>query len=328
MTQNMRTREGNHGASVSKPISPPTLSSKERRLVRLYEDDFALRFSPGSAPSYFSGLRLFLSWLAERGLAVSEVRTEDLLAYQSDLLAVRQEDGTPYAISTHLHRLIAVKSFFSFLRRRGYLLFDPAAALELPKEERRLPIVLTPSEAKRILERVRGGSPQELRDRAILELFYATGIRVGELTALKPYDVDTEERRLHVVLGKGRRGRVVPLTGASARAIDAYLERGRAGLMKGNKAPWLFLSNGGGRMHCSRLNAMIQHYAGRAGVKKHVTCHTFRHSVATHLLKGRADIRHIQALLGHRSLQSTERYTRVEVSDLKEVLARAHPRGR
>jgi len=189
-------------------------------------------------------------------------------------------------------------------------------------------VILTKEEARRILETPDSKTPQGLRDRAILETFYATGIRVSELASLTPYDVDTEERTLRVVLGKGRKDRNVPLTRAAADAIEAYLVKARPKVVGPRKVRFLFLQDRGGKMDRSTLARMVSRWAKAARVKKHVTPHTFRHTVATHLLKGRADIRHIQALLGHSSLRTTERYTRVEISDLREVIRRAHPRGR
>jgi integrase/recombinase XerD len=257
------------------------------------------------------------------------VRPSDLFAFQSELVALRMKDGKPYSVGFQSRRLCAIKNFFRFLYRRGYLLQDPAAPLPLPRVEKRLPrTILTPAEARRILETVRRMTPVALRDRAILETLYATGIRAGELASLTPYDVDTEEGVLRVVLGKGRKDRNVPLTRAAAAAIESYLVRGRPRLAGARKAPYLFLQARGGKLQRATLARMVRERATAAGVKKRVTCHTFRHSVATHLLKGRADIRHIQALLGHASLGTTERYTRVEISDLKEVVRRAHPRGR
>ena len=257
------------------------------------------------------------------------MRTSDLLANQTELIGAHKRDGKPYSAGYHQNHVSAVKALFRFLARRSYLLQDPAAALEMPKGEARLPrVILTKDEARRILEGASGVSPRELRDRAILETLYASGIRASELSALTPQDVDTEERTLRVVLGKGRKGRAVPLTRAAGRALEAYLAQGRGRLLRHPTTPWLFVSDWGVQCRDSSLNTMIRGYAKRAGVRKRVTCHTFRHSMATHLLRGHADIRHIQVLLGHRSLQSTERYTRVEIQDLREVVRRAHPRGR
>jgi integrase/recombinase XerD len=274
-------------------------------------------------------IHVFLAWLEARGLDLHEVRTEDLMAYQADLYAARKKDGKPYAASSHHGRLIALKSLFRFLQRRGYVLTDPASSVPLPRREKRIPrTILSQEEARRILDAVTGRSPRELRDRAILETFYATGIRAGELASLKVEDVDTEERVLRVVLGKGGKDRNVPLTTAAAEAIDAYLARGRRSLVGPAGSRFLFLGLQGTKLDRARLNRIVHEWARTVGVKKNVTCHTFRHSVATHLLKGDADIRHIQALLGHASLSTTERYTRVEISDLRAVLRRAHPRGR
>jgi site-specific recombinase XerD len=187
---------------------------------------------------------------------------------------------------------------------------------------------LTRQEARQLVEAPDTSTPLGLRDRAILETFYGTGIRAGELARLKCTDVDTEDRVLRVVLGKGAKDRNVPLTRAAAEAIEAWLAEGRPRTPGATRSAWLFLACRGGRLYASLLNDVVQEQAKRAGIERHVTCHSLRHSVATHLLKGGADIRHIQALLGHASLQSTERYTHVEISDLSKVLKRAHPRGR
>ena len=297
-------------------------------MLRLFEDDLWARFSEGTAAGYLRHARALVVWLEERGVALGEVRTQDLTAYQSQLLAARKEDGRPFTAGHHVNVVKAIKVFCRFLCRRGYLLHDPAARVEYPRVEKRLPrTILTPEEARRIVEAPRARTPHELRDRAILETFYATGIRAGELGRLTPFDVDTEERVVRILLGKGRKDRNVPLTRAAAAAIEAYLVQGRPKLVRGG-ARALFLASRGGPMNRSLLNTLVHRWARAAGVTKRVTCHTFRHSVATHLLRGRADIRHIQVLLGHGSLATTERYTRVEIQDLQEVIRRAHPRGR
>lgn len=306
-----------------------SLSAKTSRLVRLFEDESLVRYARRTASNYLRQVRRLLVWLESRGSALTEIRTDDLLAYQTSLYAQRKKDGRPFASGAHKNAVIALKSFFHFLYRRGFLLTDPAAAVEYPRNERRLPrVILTRDEARRILEAAKEKTPTGLRDRAILETFYATGIRVSEISNLTPDDVDTEERLLRVVLGKGRKDRNVPLTRAAAEAIERYLVKGRPRLVGRKNARFLFLANRGGWMDPSTLNRLVRTWAKKARVRKHVTCHTFRHSVATHLLRGRADIRHIQALLGHASLQTTERYTQVEIQDLQDVIRRAHPRGR
>jgi integrase/recombinase XerD len=319
MTPNPPPRQGNHGGSVS---------AKVARLLGLYEDDARVRYEAKTGHEYLRDVASFLAWLEGCGVALASARAEDVLAYQSHLYAQRKPDGRPYSSGNLKNRIKALKGFFRFLYRRGYLLHDPAASVEYPRSERRLPrVILTREEARKILEAPDTKTATGLRDRAILETFYATGIRCAELSNLTPDDVDTEERVLRVVRGKGRRDRYVPLTRAAAAAIDVYLARARPKLVRREKR-FLFLQNRGGRMDSGTLNRLVHQWAQAAGVKKHVTCHTFRHSVATHLLKGRADIRHIQALLGHASLATTQRYTHVEIQDLKEVIRRAHPRGR
>lgn len=317
-----KSRTGDERAPVSEKID---------RLVRLYADDLATRFVPWTCEMYEAQVRLFLAWLEERGVALASVRPDDVLAYQSYLVSARQPgSGRPYSISTQRGRLTGVRSFFRFLFRRGYVLADPAAGVEMPRMDSRLPrTILTIEEVRRMLAVVRGRTPAALRDRAILEVLYATGIRSHELSSLKPSDVDTEDRLLRVVLGKGRKDRNVPLTAAAAAAIETYLVKARPKLLGPRGGPWLFVGRRfGGWLHNASLNEILQHWAKVARIKKHVTCHTFRHSIATHLLKRGADIRHIQTLLGHESLSTTERYTRVELSDLREVMRRAHPRGR
>jgi integrase/recombinase XerD len=305
------------------------VSAKTVPVLKLFEEEALVRYARRTAANYLRQVGRLLAWLDGRGCELTQVRTDDLLAYQTSLYAQRKKDGRPFASGSHKNAVMALKSFFHFLYRRSYVLSDPAAAVEYPRIERRLPrVILTRDEALRIIEAANAKTPAGLRDRAILETFYATGIRVSELANLTPDDVDTEERILRVVLGKGRKDRNVPLTRAAGEAIDRYLVKGRGQLVGRKNARFLFLANRGGWLDPSTLNKLVQTWAKKARVKKRVTCHTFRHSVATHLLRGRADIRHIQALLGHASLQTTERDTQVEISDLQGVIRRAHPRGR
>lgn len=317
----MPLRHGNQQGSLSK---------KTERLLTHYRQDLELRHAERTAASYRSSVTAFLAWLTSHQVELAQTRTEDIEAYLSHLHARRKPGGQAYAIGTQTAYLTAVKSLFRFLYKRGYLLRDPAASVAFPRPEKRLPrVILSQEEVQRILDKASGASaPLELRDRAILETFYATGIRVSEMAKLQPSDVDTQEGMLSVRLGKGRKDRNLPLTPAAAEAIDAYLRDGRPQLLRPRGSRVLFLASRGGILHRSGLSRIVASWTERAGVKKTVTCHTFRHSVATHLLKGGADIRQIQVLLGHASLQTTERYTRVEIQDLREVVRHAHPRGR
>ncbi len=289
----------------------------------------AVHYGQVTAVMYRRFIGDFLIWLEARGADFWNAKTADIEAYQSHLYALRKPDGKPYTVGSQINRLKALRTLYRFLYRRGYALQDAAAPVEMPRTEKRLPrVILTRAEARKVIEAPDTRSPLGLRDRAILETLYATGVRAGELISLAVEDVDTEDRLLRVVRGKGRKDRNVPLTHAAADAIEAYLAKARPKLVGPKKSRLLFLTVTGLKMNTGPLNLMIREWAEDAGVKKRVTCHTFRHSVATHLLKGRADIRHIQAFLGHESLSTTELYTRVEVSDLKKVIERAHPRGR
>lgn len=305
------------------------MSAKAKRLLTFYEQDLELRLGKRTVPNYLHDVKEFLAWLHDKGLELTEVRSQDIETYQNALLALRRPDGKPYSIGNQHNRLSAIKSLFRFLYQRGYVLNDPSTRLEYHLKEVRLPrTILTAKEVKKLLDAAaKDPSPRGLRDRAILELLYATGLRATELANLTPWDVNFEEKTLRIDQGKGRKDRNVPLTAAACEAIEEYLECGRPELVRSKSIPYLFLANEGGWLHRAVLSKIIARYAKKVGIRKAVTAHTFRHSVATHLLKGRADIRHIQKLLGHHSLRTTERYTRVEISDLRKVIARAHPRG-
>jgi len=314
---------------MSTPFHRVRAAQRSEKLVRLFEDHVYVRYARRTASGYMRAVGVFIAWLASRGLSLVDVRPGDVLAYQVDLTSARKKDGKPYSTYDHVHRLSSLKTLYRFLNRRGLMLYDPSAGVEYPRADLRLPRgILSIHEVRRIIEGVEGDEPHALRDRAILEVLYATGIRASELANLKVVDIDTEEKVLRVVLGKGRKDRNVPLTTAAAETIEAYLNEARPQIPLSTHSPLLFLAERGGRMHTSTLNEAVKTWTQKAGIRKRVTCHTFRHSVATHLLKGGADIRHIQVLLGHASLVSTERYTHVEISDLKKVVKRAHPRGK
>jgi integrase/recombinase XerD len=314
---------------MSSVIWRTKLEPKTEKLLTVFEDHVSATYGHKTAQNALRAARLFLVWAGERRVPIVEVRTADIEAYQTHVCALRQKDGTPYSIAEQTHRIAAVKALCRFLCRRGYLLSDPSGPITYPRPEKRLPQgVLARDEARKLMEAADVATPTGLRDRAILEVFYATGIRAGELARLKCADVDVEDLILRVVLGKGRKDRNVPLTRAAAEALDDYLTDGRPRIRGAMQSRSLFLAVRGGPMYGSALNDLVRGAARKAGVEKHLTCHTLRHSVATHLLKGGADIRHIQMLLGHACLSSTERYTHVEISDLSKVVKRAHPRGR
>jgi integrase/recombinase XerD len=296
-------------------------------LLALYTDWLTVQFAPKTVQGYQAVLRTYLTWLEARGQALTRVTSADLVAYQHDRVAARKPDGRPYSADHQMQHVTVLKSLYGFLVRRGVLLVNPTGLLAYPRVEQRLPrSILARDEVRRMLDAPDRRDPRGLRDRAILETLYATGIRAGELARLRLEDVDPEDRLLRIVCGKGRKDRTVPLTRAAATAIARYLDAGRPHVRGARTSRWLFLAPRGGRLYGSALSALVADAAEAGGVDRHATCHTFRHSVATHLLKGGADIRHIQQLLGHASLETTALYTRVHPLDLQAAIDRAHPR--
>ncbi len=188
--------------------------------------------------------------------------------------------------------------------------------------------MLTPEEAKRVVEAATPSTALGSRDRAILEVFYATGIRRNELRHLRPDDVDTGQGLLRVNNGKGGADRVVPLGAVAGRCVDDYVTSSRSELVRGCRSEWLFVSCSGKQIDPNTLNAIMRKHTRAARVKKVVTCHVWRHTCATHLVQNNANVRHVQEMLGHRSLATTERYLRLTINDLKAAHRRFHPRER
>jgi integrase/recombinase XerD len=301
----------------------------------------AINYSPKTRVNYTRDVKLFLAWLSENTSLNSlvEVTPAHLQQYQIALYNFARHDDKEAAtkekaalkrlsVGTQANRLAAVRKFFSWLWSEQQIAYNPASTLQLPKQPQRLPRgVLTKSEARRLIEATPTTKPRDIRDRAILETLYATGIRRAELIALTIYDADLQTATLRIEHGKGNTKRVVPLTQSAIAALKLYLEEARALFVQEAGQVRLFVSTrSGGPLDDDDIVRIVAKAANRAGIRKHVTPHTLRHTCATHLLKGRADIRQIQKLLGHRRLSSTEVYTRVELSDLHEVIARCHPR--
>jgi site-specific recombinase XerD len=221
-----------------------------------------------------------------------------------------------------------MKRFFLWLWQEGLIVHNPSASIQMPKQPKMLPRnILTPAEAKRLIESVPTKKPRDIRDRAILETLYATGIRLSELLNLTIYDVEMQTGTLRIEHGKGDETRLVPLTTSAQAALKLYLEEARLVFATEAGQIRLFVSSrSGGQLFADDIRRIIKKAYKAAKIKKHISAHTIRHSCATHLLKGKADIRQIQKLLGHRRLSSTEIYTHVELGDLAEVISRCHPR--
>jgi integrase/recombinase XerD len=283
-------------------------------------------FSDRTIPDYLHHVQVFLDYLTEIGISkIQEVDRQTLADYQVQLLAQKFRDQ-PISQETRARRLITLRTLFRFLVRIGAIDQDPTIDLELPKCAKTLPRnILTKKEMGKLLATPDLDNPLGVRDRAILEVFYSTGIRVSELCSLTIYDVDTTRGELRINKGKNAKDRVVPLGEAACDYLETYLLRVRRKLAPPNQGI-LFISKRGKRFHPTTMSHLIAHYGKKSGLKKKVSCHGLRHTCASHLLQGRADIRHIQEILGHESLATTQIYTRVEIADLKQIHRRCHPR--
>jgi len=254
------------------------------------------------------------------------VEEAQLVAFVRELRESVTPHGTPLSLNTQASYVQRVKSFFAFLCRRGVLLRDPAAELVVPVGSALPRMVLTERQAEKLMNAPSPSTNVGKRDRAILETLYGTGIRRGECVRLDVADVQLLAGIVLVRDGKGRKDRMVPLPERSSRAIDRYLSEVRPMLLKRSGEPALFLTAWGGRRLTDvAVTQLLDRRAREAGLG-HVHPHALRHTCATHLLRGGADIRHVQEILGHRWIKTTALYTRVDLSDLRKVFARSHPR--
>ncbi|MFB4299908.1 tyrosine recombinase XerC [Actinomadura sp. NTSP31] len=230
------------------------------------------------------------------------------------------------ARATLARRTAAVRAFTHHLHRRGLLQDDPGLLLGTPKKRRDLPGVLNQDDAARLLDTMDAEGPMGLRDLAVLEVLYGTGVRVSELCGLDVDDVDTGRRTIRV-LGKGDRERTVPVGEPALRAVQDWLRAGRPAVATGNSGPALFLGARGGRLHPTSARRIVHSRISEAGRMPDLSPHGLRHTAATHLLEGGADLRSVQEILGHASLQTTQLYTHVSAERLKQVHRQAHPRA-
>lgn len=284
--------------------------------------------SPNSINSYRRDLRRYADYLQRRDVAsLAAVDERDVGEFVAELRA-GSPDRLPLAPSSAARTVVAVRGLHRFAAREGMTASDPAAAIRPPTPPRRLPRALPIDDVVAMIEAAGfDGTPAALRDRALLELLYGTGARIGEAVQLDVDDLDLTGGvlRLH---GKGGKDRVVPVGAYARAAIEAYLVRGRPALATGRGGPACFLNGRGGRLSRQSGWLILRAAADRAGVRGPVGPHTLRHSFATHLLDGGADVRVVQELLGHASVTTTQVYTLVTVDRLREVYAASHPRAR
>jgi site-specific recombinase XerD len=278
--------------------------------------------APKTVSAYLADVTQLAEWATAQDLSPEEVDHKRLRLFAG----VLSERGA--SKSTIARKLASARSFYRHLVDRGELDASPADLVTSPKREQYLPRVLKEEEVAGLLDSIPASTPLELRDRAIFELAYATGLRAEELTMLDTGDADfdAEELRVH---GKGGKERVVPIGEQAWRTLNAYLERGRPLLAREGDAAdrAIFLSKSGRRLGTPDLRRRLRAWVRRAGTAPGATPHTLRHSFATHLLEGGADLRTIQELLGHSTISTTQTYTRVESRRLRKVYARAHPRA-
>jgi len=287
----------------------------------------ARNYSPRTIESRRINLQNFIAWCAERGLnRPDEITLPILERYQRHLFYYRKPNGQPLTFRTQASRLVPIKAFFKWLTRSHVILYNPASELELPRGEKRLPnAVMTARDVEAVLMQADTSTAVGLRDRVIMEVFYATAIRRLELIELQVWDVDHSRNTLFIRQGKGKKDRMVPL-GERARAwLDKYRYEARPELSLGRDEGYLFLSTHGGPLTPKRLSGRIKAYVKRADIGKAGSCHLFRHTAATLMLENGADIRFIQALLGHESLETTQVYTNVSMVKLASIHAATHP---
>lgn len=281
--------------------------------------------SRNTLQAYGSDLAQFGEFLEGVGLSPLEVSHSDLAGFLSGL-ADGKGERPPVASATLQRKVACLRSFYRHLRREGVIEHDPTAELRGPPKTRRLPKVLSREEIMMLLSGPKGSEPLALRDRALLELMYACGLRVSEAIALQLGDVDLQEGMLRA-RGKGSKERIVPVGRQAIAALEAYSARGRPVLVGVRVEAHLFVNHRGGALTRQGLYKIIQGHARRVGLNERMSPHTLRHTFATHLLSGGCDLRSLQEMLGHADLATTQIYTHLSADRLKQAYFDAHPRA-
>ena len=287
--------------------------------------DLERGLSRNTLEAYRSDLHQYSSYLARHGLSVQGARHADLAGFLDEL--ARGHDGRPPVAPTTLGRKVAcLRSFYRHLRLEETIVHDPTADLHGPRKPQRLPRVLSREEVRRLLEQPRGSAPLALRDRALLEVMYACGLRASEAVALELGDLDLEEGLLRA-RGKGAKERIVPVGRQALAAMSVYLRSGRPELVANRVQTRLLVNHRGSQLTRQGLYKIVQGHARRAGLQEKMSPHTLRHTFATHLLAGGCDLRSLQEMLGHADLATTQVYTHLSADRLKDAYFGAHPRA-
>lgn len=326
--------QGTQGREFFGNVSPNKQCPAQERLSLLGERYRqyleVINRSVQTVRSYKWHLRKFFNYLAEIDITdVQEVTSKIVLDYQKHLFYSDNTKGRQDTIRTQNNHLKVVKDFFRFLYEEDYTAHNPAKEIAYAKEPQSLPkIILTKEEAKKIIRQPDINTILGYRDRAILELLYSTGIRRDELRNIQLEDVDYEAGFVRINKGKGNKDRVVPLGRIACKYLENYIKGVRVEFCKVKESKHLFLSKKSVRLGKNILGCLIERYTKQANLKKHVTCHTFRHTCATHMVRNRANLRHVQEMLGHKSLNTTQKYIQLTITDLKEAHRKYHPRER
>jgi integrase/recombinase XerD len=291
----------------------------------LAELEFERGLSRNTLDAYRSDLLQYGHWLHAGGRDALTVRHAQLAAFLDELAAGR-EGRPPVAAATLQRKAACLRSFYRHLRREGIVEHDPTADLRAPKKSQRLPQVLSRDEVARLLASPRGPDPQSLRDRALLELMYACGLRASEAIGLLLRDIDLDAALLRA-RGKGSKERIVPVGREAIAAARAWLQRGRPPLVGLSPEPHLFVNQRGQGLTRQGLYKIVQRHARAVGLAGRMSPHTLRHTFATHLLAGGCDLRSLQEMLGHADIATTQIYTHLSADRLKDVYFNAHPRA-
>jgi integrase/recombinase XerD len=307
--------------------SPPEVDARFEGLVLDFLAYLELErgLSRNTLTAYRTDLLQYGEFLTVHGLDALDARPADIGDFLADLAT---GNGRPACSAATVHRKTAcLRSFYKHLRRDELIGDDPTAALSAPRRAKKLPQVLNYAEVQKLLAAPRGSEPTTLRDRALLEVMYACGLRASETIGLEMSDVDLREGLLRA-RGKGSKERIVPLGRKAIAAISAYLRGGRPKLVPpGRHEPRLFVNFRGGPLSRQGLYKIVQRHAREAGLAGQMSPHTLRHSFATHLLAGGCDLRAVQEMLGHADVTTTQMYTHLSGERLKEVYFEAHPRA-
>jgi len=296
-------------------------------LLRFYEWCHIQQYTSATMHTWTAVLRQFTQWCLDRGIDQPRLVTYPILTkYQRHLYYYRQSNGEPLSTYSQNAKLSPVKSFFRWLTREHYILFNPASELELAKRQRKLPrAILSQPEVELLLSQTDLDDIYGIRDRAMMEVLYSTGIRRMEVVNLKLHDIDKTWGTVFINQGKGQKDRVVPIGNRALAWVNKYQEDVRPQLLIGDDDYTLFLNQYGEKMSMDGLSRKVRIYLKQANIDKPGSCHLFRHSMATHMLENGADIRYIQELLGHANLDTTQIYTHVSIKKLKAIHTATHP---